>query len=152
ICQSCSRILNVRSTYLGRWVTCKHCNHLFVAERGDGDVHSTRSTPPESASESLPLRDEEGRTWRSDPPCRGASGNGEPLGQGPDDATGTARLTVGPDAEVGTEIYLHQLQVPQPPHELGAPEVRDEGPLADRETIERLTTTIEVLRSELAAR
>src|SRR5262249_48961658 len=48
-CAGCRRVLNVRRAYLGRWVTCNHCEHSFVAyeiesvESLESELQSTRN-------------------------------------------------------------------------------------------------------------
>ena len=58
ICPHCGRTLRVRSEYLGRMVTCNHCDHPFLA----GELHASRSarlsgeTPAPAGSETPATR------------------------------------------------------------------------------------------------
>lgn len=49
-CPTCGRQLEVRVTYLGRNVVCRHCRGTFLASEADN------APPPHDSSESVMLR------------------------------------------------------------------------------------------------
>src|SRR5262245_9251771 len=41
-CPNCRRALRVRAEYLGKWITCKHCNRTFRADAPADDATRER--------------------------------------------------------------------------------------------------------------